>query len=159
VVVARAANRRTGTRVESVAGKLLICPKLWWAGEKRVGIAVVDAGRDRTPLSDRLAEDRVRTCQVEMAAVTGRSDTLHKLPWNVIISYCNATLQFLAPGYRPDFDGEQLRMTARTFISARHGMQPFDRRCSSTNILKKLQDTRNKYATEIDKEIKIFLRS
>jgi len=78
-----------------------------------------------------------------MAAATGRSDTLHKLPWNVIISYCNAILQFLAPGYRSDFDGEQLRMTARTF-SVRYGMQSFDRRCSNIlNILKKLQDTRN----------------
>lgn len=40
--------------------------------ENRVGITVVDAGRDRTPRSGRLAEDQVRTCQVEMAAVAGK---------------------------------------------------------------------------------------
>jgi len=44
------ANRRCGTRVESVAGKLLICPKVRRAGarETRGFLAVVDAGIERT---------------------------------------------------------------------------------------------------------------
>ena len=111
------ANRRTGTRVESVAGKLLICLKLWRTGVRNAWVSRLLTREETGFLSGRLAEDRIRTCQVEMAAVAGEVThcTNYCGMWSHRTVMPSSSLEFLASGYRPDFDGEQLRMTARSF--------------------------------------------
>lgn len=131
-----------GTRVESVAGKLLICPKVWRAGARNAS-RLLTRRRYRTPLFlVGWPEDRVCTCQVEMAAVPAKWHITQTIVECGHFALQSFSLGFLALGYRPDFNEQLWQQELSLVVGTRTecSRYMFDHGCSSTNVLKKLEN-------------------